>query len=106
MGTGQTPGIFNRKHEGINHLPLGESGERKGTGHQGGQGSADEGNEDPERGKPSGSVKLVKEKEYRDDTKKYWDTVTVWKGIMMDYNMMVKGNSEISKAVEKLVRYK
>lgn len=62
--------------------------------------------EDPERGKPSGSVKLVKEKEYKDDTNKYWDTVTVWKGIMMDYNMMVQGNSEISKAVEKLVRYK
>ena len=62
--------------------------------------------EDPENGKPTGSVRLKKEKEYSKETKKYWDTVTVWKGIMMDYDMMVCGNSEISKAVEKLVRYK
>ena len=62
--------------------------------------------EDPENGKPTGSVRLKKEKEYSKETKKYWDTVTVWKEIMMDYDMMVCGNSEISKAVEKLVRYK
>lgn len=62
--------------------------------------------EDPENGKPTGSVRLKKEKEFSQETKKYWDTVTIWKGIMIDYDMMVRGNSEISKAVEKLVRYK
>ena len=62
--------------------------------------------EDPENGKPAGSVRLKREKEFDKDTNKYWDTVTIWKGIMIDYDMMVRGNSEISKAVEKLVRYK
>ena len=62
--------------------------------------------EDPENGKPTGSVRLKREKEYSKETKKYWDTVTIWNGIMIDYDMMVRGNSEISKAVEKLVRYK
>ena len=62
--------------------------------------------EDPENGKPTGSVRLKRAREFKKDTNKYWDTVTVWNGIMIDYDMMVQGNSEISKAVEKLVRSK
>jgi hypothetical protein len=62
--------------------------------------------EDPENGKVHGSVKLKDEKVYSKETKKYWDNITVWDGIMLDYDMMVRGNSAISDAVEKLVKYK
>ena len=62
--------------------------------------------EDPENGKAHGSVKLKDEKVYSKETKKYWDNITVWDGIMLDYDMMVRGNSGISEAVEKLVKYK
>lgn len=61
---------------------------------------------DPEMGKEKGAVKLVREHEYSERTNKYWDTVSIWDGIMIDYKMMIRGNSAISKAVEKLVKYK
>jgi hypothetical protein len=62
--------------------------------------------EDPEMGKDKGSVKLKKEHEWSNETKKFWDHITVWKGIMIDYDMMVRGNSAISDAVTKLVKYR
>lgn len=62
--------------------------------------------EDPEMGKDKGSVRIVDEHIYKENTGKYWDSITVWEGIMIDYKMMVKGNSAISNAVKNLVGYK
>ena len=49
------------------------------------------------------SVKIKKENEYSKN--KYWDVVTVWKGLTDPYKMMREGNSEISNKVSKIVKY-
>ena len=61
--------------------------------------------EDPEMGKSTGSVRMKSEHEFREGTNKYWDNISVWDGIMLDYNIMFKGNSAISDAVSKAVSW-
>ena len=60
---------------------------------------------DPEMGKPKGGVEIPKGKEHIWDAyiKKYKDTITVVEDQLIDYDMMVNGNSEISNKISKII---
>ena len=49
-----------------------------------------------------GSVRL---KETMVKNNKVWDKVTVWNGLMINYEMMRRGNYEISRIVSNIIRY-
>lgn len=50
-----------------------------------------------------GSVK-VKEKD-RVKYNKFWDSISVWSGLMVECDLMVRGNSAISNEVSKIIKY-
>ena len=61
---------------------------------------------DPEMGRPKGGVEIPKGKEHIWDTyiKKYKDIITVVEDQLIDYDMMVNGNSEISNKISKIIK--
>lgn len=61
---------------------------------------------DPEMGRPKGGVEIPEGKEHVwDPTKnKFIDTVTVLEDQLIDYDMMVNGNSEISNRISKIMQ--
>ena len=60
---------------------------------------------DPEMGRPKGGVEIPEGKEHIWDPnmKKYKDTITVTEDQLIDYDMMVNGNSEISDKISKII---
>lgn len=60
---------------------------------------------DPEMGRPKGGVEIPEGKEHiwDPDKKKFIDTVTVNEDQLIDYDMMVNGNSEISNRISKII---
>lgn len=61
---------------------------------------------DPKMGRPKGGVEIPERKEHIWDPnmKKYKDTITVTEDQLIDYDMMVNGNSEISDKISKIIK--
>lgn len=58
---------------------------------------------DEKNGKEKGSVKVIIHDKV-DDNGKHWDIVSIWSGLLIDYDMMRRGNSEISNKVSRIVK--
>ena len=58
---------------------------------------------DPERGKDKGSVRVIVPDKI-DEYGKHWDIVSIWSGLLIDYDMMKKGNYKISEKVSEIVK--
>lgn len=58
---------------------------------------------DKEMGITKGSVKVIKP-DYVDNCGKHWDIVSIWSGLLIDYDMMKNGNYKISEKVSEIVK--
>lgn len=58
---------------------------------------------DPEKGKDKGSVRVIVPDKI-DEYGKHWDIVSIWSGLLIDYDMMKKGNYKISEKVSEIVK--
>lgn len=58
---------------------------------------------DPEKGKDKGSVRVIVPDKV-DKYGKHWDIVSIWSGLLIDYDMMKTGNHKISEKVSEIVR--
>ena len=60
---------------------------------------------DPDKGKDKGSVRVIVPDKI-DKYGKHWDIVSIWSGLLIDYDMMKNGNHKISDKVSEIVKRK